>query len=51
MIFVAKDIYVFVPNLCILSCYVKTTPGELIMSFGLTEIVILNFCMFSIVNL
>jgi hypothetical protein len=24
MIFVAKNVYVFVPNLCMLSCYAKT---------------------------
>jgi hypothetical protein len=50
MIFVAKNIYVFVPNLCMLSCYVKYTSGELIMIFGVTEIFILNLCMFSFIN-
>jgi hypothetical protein len=48
MIFVAKNNYVFLPNLCMLSCYV--TSGELIIIFGLTEICILNLCMISFVN-
>jgi hypothetical protein len=50
MIFLTKYIYVLELNLCILSCYVKITSYELIMSFGVTEIIILDLCMFSLVN-
>jgi hypothetical protein len=48
--FVAKNVYVFLPNLCMLPCYVKHTFGELIIIFGLSEIFNLNLCMFSFVN-
>jgi hypothetical protein len=50
MIFVAKNIYVLVPNLCMLSCCVKPTSGELIRIAGLSEMFILNLCMFCFVN-
>jgi hypothetical protein len=51
MIFVAKNIYVFVPNLCMLSrdVMLEHTSSELIMIFGLSEIIILKLCMFSVV--
>jgi hypothetical protein len=50
MIFLAKYIYVFELNLCTLSCNTKYTSCELIMFFGLTEIIILHLYMFSFAN-
>jgi hypothetical protein len=50
MIFVAKNIYFLCPTCACCLVMPNHTSGELIMIFGLSEIIILNLCMFSFVN-
>jgi hypothetical protein len=50
MIFPVKYVYVLEPNLCTPLVMPKDTSCELIMNFGLTEIIILKLGMFSFVN-
>jgi hypothetical protein len=49
MIFVAKNNYVFLPNFCMWSFYARYTSGELIKILYLSEVFILDICLFSFV--